>query len=165
MERFIEIDGWKSHITFSACHMLLRHDKCSRLHGHTYAVHLRIKGIPGEDMLVLDFHLVKRTLRDLVEELDHMTLVPGDNENVRIEKDEDPSYEGNLRIDMAGKVYSIPVCDTVVLPLKATTVEEISKYLLERFMERTILPPVIQEVAIGVDEGQGQGAWAVSKIG
>jgi len=126
MERSIEIDGWKSHVTFSACHMLLRHDKCSRLHGHTYAVHLRLMGDVNEDMLVLDFGPVKRYLRSLAEELDHMTLVPGGHPDVRITKD--PSRE-NLIVDMAGKVYSIPEQDVVVMPLRATTVEEISSGL------------------------------------
>jgi len=161
MDRFIEIDGWKSHITFSACHMLLRHDKCSRLHGHTYAVHLRIKGLPDKDMFLIDFHLLKKELRDLTEEMDHRTLIPGANEDIRIDDDPD---QPNIVIDMSGKVYSIPREDTRILPLKATTVEELSKYLLELLVQRLELPHVLDEISLGVDEGQGQGAWAVMKL-
>lgn len=160
MERYIEIDGWKSHVTFSACHMLLRHDKCSRLHGHTYAIHLRIKGLPGEDMLVLDFHLIKAAIRGIAQELDHMTLVPGENESVTITRENGP----NISIDMLGKLYSIPADDVLVLPVKATTVEELSRHLLELFLERVRLPEVIDEVSLGVDEGQGQGAWASLRL-
>ncbi|MDG6224376.1 MAG: 6-carboxytetrahydropterin synthase [Candidatus Thermoplasmatota archaeon] len=160
MERYIEIDGWKSQVTFSACHMLLRHDKCSRLHGHTYAIHLRIKGLPGEDMLVLDFHLIKNAIRGIAKELDHMTLVPGDNLSVTIER----GHGQNISIDMLGKVYSIPSDDVLVLPVKATTVEELSRYILELFLERIPLPEVIHEVSLGVDEGHGQGAWASIRL-
>jgi 6-pyruvoyltetrahydropterin/6-carboxytetrahydropterin synthase len=161
MERFIEIDGWKSHITFSACHMLLRHDKCSRLHGHTYAIHLRLKGLPDRDMLLIDFHLLKKALRDLADEMDHRALIPGANEDVRITDD---PMGMNIEIDMSGKVYSIPREDTRILPLRATTVEELSKHFLEILLSRLDLPPVIDEISLGVDEGQGQGAWAVMKI-
>jgi 6-pyruvoyltetrahydropterin/6-carboxytetrahydropterin synthase len=162
MERFIEIDGWKSHITFSACHMLLRHDKCSRLHGHTYAVHLRLKGVPDRDMLLTDFGLLKKALREIAEELDHRALVPGKNADVRIS---DVGNDGNITIDMAGKVYSIPRDDVRVLPLQATTVEELSRYFLDILMSRLELPGDISEISIGVDEGQGQGAWAVMRLG
>ena len=44
----IIIDGWDAGIKFSACHFIPGHDKCSRLHGHIYAIHAKIFGNQNE---------------------------------------------------------------------------------------------------------------------
>ena len=49
---FLEIDGGYSGIRFSACHFIPRHEKCSRLHGHSYIVRLRLEGDIGEDGMI-----------------------------------------------------------------------------------------------------------------
>ena len=59
----LEIDGGYSGIRFSSCHFIPRHEKCSRLHGHSYIVRLRLEGDIGEDGMIMDFVVLKRALR------------------------------------------------------------------------------------------------------
>ena len=157
MKTHIEIDGWSSSIRFSACHMLLRHNKCSRLHGHTYSIHLRLYGEVDKNHILVDFGIVKRTLRKYAEELDHKTLIATENRDIRIsEKGEN----GCVQVDMLGKLYSFPREDVLFLPVRASTVEELSRYLLERLVSDIQFPRGIQKVSLGIDEGRGQGAWS-----
>ncbi len=159
MEHRIELDGWKSGIRFSACHMLLKHDKCSRLHGHSYCIHLKVHGKIDENSMLLDFGKIKGYLREFAKELDHMTLIPTNNDEIIIVKDE---VQGIVHVDMCGKKYSFPLPDVKLLPIPTTTVEEMSKYLLGKLLDGFVFPSNISKVELGIDEGMGQGAW-VSK--
>jgi 6-pyruvoyltetrahydropterin/6-carboxytetrahydropterin synthase len=156
MERRIEIDGWKSGIRFSSCHMLLRHDKCSRLHGHTYCIHLRITGTVKEDMMLSDFGRVKEVLRGLADSLDHRTIVPTSNEEIHVSDSVDGQ---NIVVRLGGRYYSIPRDDAILLPIRMSTAEEISRYLLDRFIKESGPLHNISRIELGVDEGMGQGAW------
>ncbi|MGA1819853.1 MAG: 6-pyruvoyl trahydropterin synthase family protein [Thermoplasmatota archaeon] len=161
MEHHLQIDGWRSNIRFSSCHMLLRHDKCSRLHGHSYAVHLKVAGDLDENHMLADFGEMKKALRAMVEELDHKTLIPTMNPDIIISEDRERE---SITVDMMGKVYTFPACDTIKVPVPATTVEELSIYLLDRFMDMVALPGGVREISLGVDEGWGQGAWSTRSI-
>ena len=59
----LEIDGGHSGIRFSACHFIPRHEKCSRLHGHSYILRLRVTGDIGADGMVMDFVVLKKKLK------------------------------------------------------------------------------------------------------
>jgi 6-pyruvoyltetrahydropterin/6-carboxytetrahydropterin synthase len=49
--------------------------KCSRLHGHSFRVELRVTGEPGEHSgWVMDFAEIKAAFRPLYEQLDHHYL-------------------------------------------------------------------------------------------
>ena len=78
----LEIDGEHSGIRFSACHFIPRHEKCSRLHGHTYILRLRLEGDIGDEGMVMDFVELKKELRKFRDELDHKTLLPGRSDEV-----------------------------------------------------------------------------------
>jgi 6-pyruvoyltetrahydropterin/6-carboxytetrahydropterin synthase len=61
---------------FSAAHFLSRYrGKCERLHGHNYRVRLWVRGgALNEGGMLMDFSLLKKTLRDALEALDHTNL-------------------------------------------------------------------------------------------
>jgi 6-pyruvoyltetrahydropterin/6-carboxytetrahydropterin synthase len=150
----LEIDGWKSGLRFSACHILPEHSKCSRMHGHTYAIHLRIEGTAGDDGLILDFSRLKGVVRGLAEELDHRLLIP----------EKDPLMEllvkgDSVKFRYAGRGYTLPRSDVVLLPLRSVAAESLSSYLLGRFLDELGKVPGLHRVELGLDEGPGQGAW------
>jgi 6-pyruvoyltetrahydropterin/6-carboxytetrahydropterin synthase len=61
---------------FSAAHFLSRyHGKCEQLHGHNYRVRLWARGerLDSGGMLI-DFALLKETLRAVCKKLDHTSL-------------------------------------------------------------------------------------------
>ena len=157
MERRLELDGWNSGIKFSACHMLLRHDKCSRLHGHSYCIHLRIFGSMNKDNMLMDFGSIKKVLRNFANDLDHMILIPTGNKEISINTND---IEGTVSVDMAGKRYMFPSSDVKYLPIPTTTVEELSKYILLRLIDEFDFQDNITRIELGIDEGLGQGAWA-----
>lgn len=86
MDLRLEIDGWKTGIRFSACHMLLHHTKCSRIHGHSYSIHLKVHGTMNDENMLFDFGVVKKKLREFADDLDHMVLVPTKNPDIHLKK-------------------------------------------------------------------------------
>ena len=61
---------------FAAAHFLTRyHGKCERLHGHNYKVFITAAGPTLDDGgMLLDFGILRATLRHVTGELDHSSL-------------------------------------------------------------------------------------------
>ncbi len=153
----LEIDGWKSRIRFSASHIVPTSEKCERLHGHDYAVHVKVKGEPDSSGMIMDFTILKRALRKVIEELDHMVLLPAKSSHMKIEEGE------AVRVTIGEKSYSFPPEDVRILDMVAASAEHIAQYILKRLTEEIDLPANVRKIQIGVDEGPGQGAWASKK--
>ncbi len=149
----VRIDGWRSHIMFSSAHFIPEYEKCGRLHGHTYAIHAVVEGERDEMGIIIDFSLLKDTLRDIADELDHYMLIP-EQANIELTRQDD-SIEAIFR----GKRYVLPAEDCLLLPLHATSAENLAAYVLKRLHEKMDIPPEVTSVSVGIDEGYGQGAW------
>jgi len=74
---------------FAAAHFLTHyHGKCERLHGHNYRVVVRCKGTKlDEGGMLIDFSVLKSSLRDVLSKIDHTNL-----NDMAVFKD-DPSAE------------------------------------------------------------------------
>ena len=151
---FLEIDGGYSGIRFSACHFIPRHEKCSRLHGHSYIVRLRLEGEIGEEGMIMDFVVLKKKLKQMIDELDHKTLLPTASQDVRLTVSDD-SVEAVSR----GKRYVFPREDVTLLDVPTTTAEEMSKMMTRRMVSEIEFPSNVRSVSIGLDEERGQTAW------
>jgi len=153
----LKLDGWEKSITFSASHILPGHEKCGRIHGHNYAVHVRISGEPSKSGVVYDFLPIKEKLRDIADGLDHRILIASGMEGLIAEEDE-------VRIEIGDKRYVFPEEDTLILDIDQITAEQLAMYLLEKVIEELDFPEKVNSVEIGVDESRGQGAWARKEI-
>ena len=153
MESFITIDGWKSNIRFSSAHIIYEYEKCGRLHGHTYAIHVKIGGKTDNKGIIIDFSVIKDILRNIAGELDHKIIIPEKSNVAKIEKDKD-----SIIIDSLGKHYVFPANDCVLLPIISTSAENLASYILDKVLGNSSLPKTINSIEIGVDEGFGQGA-------
>jgi 6-pyruvoyltetrahydropterin/6-carboxytetrahydropterin synthase len=111
--------------------------------------------------MLADFGKMKKLLRKFADELDHRTIIPTKNPDIIIKEEEESS---SITVNMLGKVYHLPKFDVVKLPIPTTTVEELSKYVLRRFIEESDLPEGVERISIGIDEGLGQGAWSTENI-
>ena len=151
---YLTIDGWKSNFTFSACHILPAHKKCSRLHGHTYALHARIHGKQDKSGMIVDFAVIKDAMRKIVDELDHKVLLP--EKKVVKEKNE-------VTIIEEGRRYVFPETDIALIDVPSLTAENLAKYVLEKICGE-IKNKNISEIEIGLDEGWGQGAWVSKRL-
>ena len=112
MKSYITVDGWKSNIRFSSAHIIPEYEKCGRIHGHTYAVHIKIVGKPDSKGIIVDFTLVKSALKEIIADLDHRILIPEKSKTVEIEK-----QSNSVNITFLGKSYVFPVDDCMFLPL------------------------------------------------
>lgn len=151
----LEIDGWKHGITFSSSHFIIGHNKCGRLHGHNYGIRLKMEGEMNKNYMLMDFVVVKRALRNIAERLDHRVLLPERSPYAEIREEDGESIE----FIGAGKRYVFPKNDVVLLPLEATSAEELAKYVHSLFLQAVPLPDNIKRLEIAVDEEMGQGIW------
>lgn len=63
-------------LEFSAAHNLRQYrGKCEALHGHNWKVEAALSAqAPGRNGLVLDFHVIKKALKEVLDEFDHAYL-------------------------------------------------------------------------------------------
>jgi len=61
---------------FDAAHMLRDYEgKCARMHGHSFRVEAALAGSSlGPSQLLVDFHDLRRLLREVIEPFDHRCL-------------------------------------------------------------------------------------------
>ena len=154
----IQIDGWKQNITFSSAHILPGHEKCGRMHGHTYAISVRVYGGINKNGIIMDFSFLKTVLRDIAEKLNHMVLIPEKNPAVVAEETE-------IKLSIDDKKYVFPKEDCLLLPIKAITSENLAEYVLKILIQKIKPNKNIQKIEIGIDEGFGQGAKVEKIVG
>jgi 6-pyruvoyltetrahydropterin/6-carboxytetrahydropterin synthase len=151
----LRFDGWKLNLHFSAAHCIPFHEKCERLHGHQYAVHMEIEGeLDKETGWVVDFTNAKKALKEIAGELDHRVLIPTGKGRVTHEVTEQTVVMGIM-----DKRYTFPREDCVLLDIPTTTAEHLAAYILNQLVKRVDFPVTVHGVRVGVDEGYGQGAW------
>jgi len=160
----LRVDGWRKGIRFSSAHITPEHRKCGRLHGHTYAVHLRMRGEQDAWGIVLDFGVVTDTLKQIADEMDHLVLVPTASNHYSDLKVTDKDVRFRVTDPFTGepKEFSFPRQDCCLLPIPSTTAENLAKFVHGEFLRRVKFPTKTAFVEVGVDEGYGKGAWYAS---
>lgn len=155
----IHISGHQRGLTFSSAHLIPGHEKCGRIHGHTYAVSVYLKGEPGEDYMLEDFGRLKSTMRDIISELDHRFLLPGEYPGLELRmigpRERPEAYEFTFCDDL----YVFPARDVAVLPIPSTTSEMLASYILGLLAPHYLSRPGLLEIGVMVEEGPGQGSW------
>lgn len=154
---FIELDGWHAKLRFSACHLIPDHPKCGRLHGHTYAVSVRIEGSQA-GQFIIDFEDIKRIVIEICERLDHRILLAKYDPRLKITED-----EGYYTVELikSCKHYVLPVDDVKLLPIPSVSAEDLCKYFLSEIstaIRSNGFADNITALHVRVDEGIGQGA-------
>jgi len=155
----LKLNGWDLGITFSACHFLPGHDKCNRLHGHNYTIHIHLTGELDDIGMVYDFVKLKKAMKAVADELDHCVLMPGKSDRVIIVVE-----NSQVNVSVLGKTYSFPECDVNILDLDKVSAEKLAEYAMKKIVERLELGANIQKIKVGIDEGIGQGAWASREL-
>ena len=152
---FIEIDGWMAKLRFSACHFIPDHPKCGCLHGHTYAVSVRIEG-DQKGEFIIDFETIKGIVNTICDRLDHRILIAEKDPRLNIKKSSSVSVE----IIKNKKIYMLPLEDIMFLPTRSVSAEDLCKYFTSNIAEalRAVGADNIRKIHIRVDEGIGQGA-------
>ena len=150
----LKINGWEQDLKFSACHFIPHHEKCGRLHGHSYGIHLEIDGGLDREDVIIDFSVIKNHVRELISHLDHRVIIPTKNSSISVIED-----GGSVEIYVGGKRYLFPKEDVCLLGTTSSSAEMIATHLGEKTMKLLIGYENVKSFSLGVDEGPGQGAW------
>jgi 6-pyruvoyltetrahydropterin/6-carboxytetrahydropterin synthase len=120
----------KDYLVFASAHFItFAGHRCEGLHGHNYRARVTIEGALNEDSwFVFDFVELKRIMRHLCDEIDHLVLLP--LESPRIEVAEEGA---TVKVAVDGQPrYVFPRRDCALLPIPNTTVEMLAQLLADR---------------------------------
>jgi len=146
----------KDYLTFSSGHFITYDGhECERLHGHNYRVGVTIEGPLSASRYVLNFVVVKRTMKRLTDELDHRVLLATRNPLIRVRE------EGNqVAAEVKDRRYLFPRDDVVLVPIENTTAELLATHLARRFREELekLGERSLTAIEVEVEESVGQSA-------
>ncbi len=145
----------RDYMIFSSAHFVVGEKFIESLHGHNYKILINIYGDQDEENMILNFYDIKKVLKPIVDSLDHKILIPEDSNLLEITESGEQIV---IKIPNYDKEYEFPKSDVMLLPIKNTTVEEISHYLAEKLMwNNEIKKENIDQVTVTVFEYEGQG--------
>ncbi len=145
---------------FSAAHYtIFAAGERERLHGHNYAVSAKIVAPMGNNGFAADYNVYKDRIKALCDELDEYLVLPADSPYQRIEEDGD-----EYRVLFGDEEMRFLRSDTLVLPIVNATVEELSRYLLERLLHAS-RGDDLRELRVCVASGPGQKGCASWRAG
>ena len=141
---------------FSAAHYtIFSATERERLHGHNYSVSARFVAPLGENGFSADYNVYKNRLAVLCDELDEYMLLAADSPHQRIEEAGD-----YYRVHFNGEEMLFLRADTLVLPIRNATVEEFSRYLLDKLVAASA-GEGLREIELFVASGPGQKAGSL----
>ncbi|HJU91132.1 MAG TPA: 6-carboxytetrahydropterin synthase [Gemmatimonadaceae bacterium] len=155
----------KDYLVFASAHFItFAGHRCESLHGHNYRVGITLEGALDESSwYVFDFVTLKKLMKRLVDEIDHVVLLPTENPLIKV------SEEGEtIHVAVAGQPrYVFPRGDCALLPIPNTTVEMLAQYLAGRV--RTEIESIgaihLSALELEVEENFGQSAFYREVLG
>jgi 6-pyruvoyltetrahydropterin/6-carboxytetrahydropterin synthase len=120
----------KDYLVFASAHFItLSGHRCEGLHGHNYRARVTIEGALSEqNWFVFDFVEIKRIMRKLCDEIDHLVLLPTESPRIQVVED---GERVTVAVDGQPR-YVFPRRDCALLPIPNTTVEMLARLLTER---------------------------------
>jgi 6-pyruvoyltetrahydropterin/6-carboxytetrahydropterin synthase len=154
----------KDYLVFASAHFItFAGHRCEGLHGHNYRVAVTIEGaLNQEAWFVFDFVELKRIMKQLCDEIDHLVLLPLESDRVGVRQDGDTvhvSVDGNPR-------YVFPRRDCALLPIPNTTVEMLAQLLTDRLEAqlRAMGAQGLTAIEMEVEENFGQTATCRTSV-
>jgi 6-pyruvoyltetrahydropterin/6-carboxytetrahydropterin synthase len=146
----------KENLKFSAAHFIAYPGFREPLHGHNYQVGIRVRGDLSASGYVLDFGLVKKLSKQIVDRLDERTLIPERSDCLRIE-----AAGEQMRIRYEGDEFILPRKDLCLLPIVHSSAEELARFIWEELraaLQANQELAGIKSLEVSVAEGPGQAA-------
>lgn len=148
----------KDYLVFSSAHFItFRGHQCETLHGHNYRVGVSVEGsVDNETMFVVDFSVLKKIVRKLVDEIDHKVLLPLKNPKLSY------AEQGKARhVSYFGEpTYVFPQVDCAMVPIENTTAEMLAQYFAHRVRDDLGTQGIknLTAIEMEVEESFGQSA-------
>ena len=148
----------KDYLVFASAHFItFAGHRCEGLHGHNYRASVTIAGqLNDEAWFVFDFVELKRIMRKLCDEIDHLVLLPLKSDRIGVVEDGD-----TVSVSVDGKPrYVFPRRDCALLPIPNTTVEMLAQMLTDRLRAELEAAGArgITAIEMEVEENFGQSA-------
>jgi len=152
----VNLDGIHTGLRFSSAHMVIGHDSCGKIHGHSYIVDVEVEGQrSGKFGFVIDFKILKSITRDICKSLDHRVLIPVNSPDLDVTYEDEESIEFTVLNNLE---YKLPREDVVLLPIISTTAESLSVYITEMIVDQLDSTDTLEYIEVQVNGGIGQGA-------
>jgi 6-pyruvoyltetrahydropterin/6-carboxytetrahydropterin synthase len=156
--RISTIELHKQYFNFAAGHFtLFSETDRENLHGHNYRLYCALTFQYDEQGLSFDYRHYKRKLKELCQHLDHITLIPALSPYLKIHENSDSCvvHFHNEQIHFLKRDYRL-------MPLYNITVEELSRWFLDRLLaDKTELKHHhIVGITIKISSAPGQSASA-----
>ncbi len=158
MGRLTKIELFKENFKFSSGHFtIFSKTRRENLHGHNFRVGIIITSRVEENGITFDYGLFKNKAERICQELNEHFLLPANSPHLMIEKSENYIYA-----HFNGEKIPFLKRDIIILPIENVTLEELSRWFLNRFLEdkEAIASYGIEEFSVKVFSGPGQSASA-----
>jgi dihydroneopterin triphosphate aldolase (PTPS-III) / 6-pyruvoyltetrahydropterin synthase len=146
----------KENLKFSAAHFIAYPGFREPLHGHNYQVGIKVEGQLANTGYVLDFGLIKKLTRQIVERLDEHTILPSHSDCLEIRQ-----QDGQVSVICEDANFVFPVADVALLPIMHSSAEELARYIwseLHRGLTQRDALSDLSAMEVSVAEGPGQAA-------
>ncbi len=153
----------KDYLVFASAHFItFAGHRCEGLHGHNYRARVTIEGaLNQESWFVFDFVELKRIMKRLCDEIDHLVLLPLKSDRVAVVQDGE-----TVSVSVDGKPrYVFPQRDCALLPIPNTTVEMLAQMLTERLQGELEKLGAKGLTAIEMEVEENFGQSAVYRVG
>ena len=153
----------KDYLVFASAHFItFAGHRCEGLHGHNYRARVTIEGdLNQESWFVFDFVELKRIMKRLCDEIDHLVLLPLKSDRVAVVQDGE-----TVSVSVDGKPrYVFPRRDCALLPIPNTTVEMLAQMLTERLQGELEKLGAKGLTAIEMEVEENFGQSAVYRVG
>lgn len=146
----------KENLKFSAAHFIAYPGFREPLHGHNYQVGVLVAGRLSGTGYVLDFGLIKRLTKEIVDRIDEHTIIPRDSDCLEIEQS-----NGQVTVCYQGDRFAFPARDVALLPIVHSSAEELARFIWSELRNALAARDALDDVfsiEISVAEGPGQAA-------
>src|SRR5258708_15267003 len=116
----------KENLKFSAAHFIAYPGFREPLHGHNYQVGVYLEGRLASTGYVIDFGLIKKLTKEIVDRLDERTIIPADSDCLQI----DSLADGRIRVRYEDDEFIFPADDVCLVPIMHSSAEELAPYIL-----------------------------------
>jgi 6-pyruvoyltetrahydropterin/6-carboxytetrahydropterin synthase len=158
MNNLTTIKIFGEQLSFSAGHFtIFSPTERERLHGHNYDVSATIVTEVLEHGVAFNYEIYREKIKALCQEINIYFLLPGESQLLRIEE-----KEKLYHVYFNGEEIPLLKSDTIILPIKNISLEEMSRWFLERLTEdkESISKYRIHALTVTVSSGHGRSASA-----
>jgi 6-pyruvoyltetrahydropterin/6-carboxytetrahydropterin synthase len=148
----------KDYLVFASAHFIdFGGQRCEGLDRQNYRARVKVESdLKQESLFVFDFGELKRIMKPLRDEIDHLVLLPLKSDRVGVVDDGE-----TVSVSVDGKPrYVFPRRDCALLPIPNTTVEMLAQMLTERLHAelQTLRATGLTAIEMEVEENFGQSA-------